>query len=186
MSCIKPSTGYYAGVSTCSSGASVILPTPGKSILFSPETPQGEIFSPSFTVVPGSSVLIDAYNMPTNAPIYVNRVLKSNYGPRTGDNCDPCAIGNVYNTPGIVTFRERMTLGTSADCWQLIKYSGSDEPQSKLQMLILVPGIYQLELSETEMLGDMQVEYMQWDNGLTPGLPAVYHAGVCTVVKEAG
>lgn len=177
--CSNVSVGAYIPGRGCSSIGGPLTATPGKSVLFSPESPQGYVYSPSFTIVPGQIVLIDAYNLTYDLPIYVNRVLISTTGAGTGDNCDPCAMGSAYGSAGVITFRERMSLGRDIRCWELVKYSTEEcEYQSKLQLMIAVPGTYELELSDASMLGDMQVEYQEWTAVLTPTLPPSYHAGI--------
>lgn len=162
----------------------VMMPTPGKNILFGPDTPQGTIFSPSFTVVPGQVVLIDTYNMPQDYYIYVNRIVKSNFGPMTGENCDPCAFDRAFGSDGKITFRERMTLGGSNEHWSLIKRA--DVSQSRLQLMIAIPGIYELELENTNMLGNMEVEYFAWEATILPYLPKDYFAGIMNTVVVTG
>lgn len=183
MSC-DISTGYYVNnTQSCVTDNRVIV-SPGKSILFSPETPQGTVFSPTFSVYPGSAILIDAYNMPLDQPIYVNRVVKSTTAPITGDPCDPCAMNGAYGTSGVITFRERMTLGGKPNAWRLIKTA---EPATQtLQLLVAVPGTYELELSDTNMLGDLEVEYAEWLINATPCLPFNYFAGIVTYNATVG
>ena len=174
--CSNVKTGYVRTAESCSPAGGVMVSTPGKIILFSPETAQGTIFSPSFSVMPGTMVLIDAYNMPEDYHIYLNRIIKSNYAPTVGDSCDPCAMDRAFGVDGKITFRERMTLGGSSEHWSLLKKN--DVSQSRLQLLITIPGMYELELEDTTMLGNMEVEYMIWNNSLTPYLPKDYFAGI--------
>lgn len=180
MGCSNVSTGEFIGSSGCCSGGSrKLVNTPGKIVLFSYESPLDMIFSPPFRITPGWEVLIDAYNLPIDSPIYVNRVLTSSFSAEAGSSCDPCAMRNAVSDESVITFRERMTLGMSRDCWQLVKKS--NESESKLQLFIAVPGTYQLELSDVAMLGDLHVELATWESRLTTDYPAVYHAGVCGV-----
>lgn len=183
--CSDIQTGYAVQSNPCAAvTGGVMVPTPGKNILFCPDTPHGTIFSPSFTVVPGQVVLIDAYNMPQDYHIFVNRIVKSNFGPMAGDNCDPCAFDHAFGSDGKITFRERMTLGGSNEHWSLIKRA--DVSQSRLQLMIAVPGIYELELEEADMLGTMEVEYLAWDAIILPYLPKEYFAGIMNTVIATG
>lgn len=178
-------TGYAVSpMSNCPPMEGRLLQSPGKNILFSPDTPQGTIFSPSITVTPGKCVLIDAYNMPKDQPIYVNRIVKSTSGPVQVDMCDPCAIKcAALGAPGTIMFRERMRMGCTGAPWQLLN---SDQTVPVIQLLVAVPGTYELELSDTNMLGDMEVEYVGWDLSLTPYLPKDYFAGVCSGATIGG
>lgn len=172
------STGY-----TVTPSSSMLQPdnrlyqSPGRNILFSPESPQGSVYSSSFTITPGTCVLIDAYNLPENQPIYVNRIVKSTGSVGVPDMCDPCAIQcAAYGLPGTVVFRERMRLGCSKEPWQLIKTADN----VTTQLLIAVPGMYELELSSVGMLGTLEVEYISWDMRLTVGLPSAYYVDTCS------
>lgn len=168
------STGFVRPVGRgCVPANDLVIASPGKIILFSPETPQGTVYSPTFTVSSGLAVLLDAYNLPVDKHIYVNRIVKSTTAPAVGDTCDPCAMGTAFDPAGVIVFRERMTLG-NPDAWQLVKTAAG----GVLQLLIVVPGTYELELEDTTMLGDMEVEYMAWSVETMPDLPSSYFAGI--------
>ena len=176
MSCAKISTGAYVNTSTCDAQAGLVYKSPGKVILFSPESPYDVKYSPSFTVKAGSAVLIDAYNMPEDGYIYVNRLVKTTTPLPVGNNCDPCAMHAAYGTGGVVLFRERMRLGCTDELgWRLQKYT---DKATIAQMLVAVPGTYELELDDVSMIGDLEVELMEWSMELTPYLPREYFAGV--------
>ena len=75
-----------------------------------------------------------------------------------------------------------MTLGNDRRQWQLFKTSTF----SILQMMIMIPGTYELELSDVSMLGDLEVEYMRWNLPVTPNMPFSYFAGSSQVPWETG
>lgn len=170
------STGYISSFGPCCGGASEnLVASPGKNILFSPDTPQGTVFSPAFLVPAGTMVLLEAYNMPEQQPIYVNRIVKSTTAPKTVDPCSLCASVDLYRSKGVIVFRERMMLGNGSGVWQLFK---DGKMGSAVQLLVAIPGLYELELSDTHMLGDLEVEYSQWAASATPYLPRDYFAGI--------
>lgn len=167
------STGFVAGPrNSCVPNGNILAASPGRTILFSPETPLDTKFSDTFTVDPGRCVLIDTYNMPFDKAIYVNRVVKSTTRPISGDSCDPCAMAAAYGTRDVIVFRERMMLGSvNGEPWQLVKTEGG---VAIVQMLIVVPGTYELELMDDNMLGDLEVEYMSFSMEQMPVLPSKY------------
>lgn len=184
--CITPSisTGQVLRATPCVQGDTILGTPPGKTILFSPETIPGTVFSPTFVISPGDAVLLDAYNLPVDQPIYVNRVVVSSTRAMQGEACDPCAVPFVYGRTGKIVYRERMTLG-GAKRWALCKHSKPDcQTQDVMQLLITIPGTYELELSDTSMLGDMEVEYQAWKMGLTVGMPKEYFAGIVDPICE--
>lgn len=150
---------------------------PGKQNLFSPETAPGTQFSSAFTISPGMVGLIEAYNMVNDLSIYVNRVIRSSLCPPIGSSCDPCAMGAVFGNDGAISYTERMTLGDPAK-WSLFKAS-ADEGVHRTQLLIAVPGIYQLELEDSAaQLGSMDVELQLLSVDELCHLPSEYFAGV--------
>lgn len=153
-----------------------VVPSPGKVILFSPETNPGVVYSKTFTVTEGNSALLDAYNVQEGKHIYVNRVVRSSYCPPVGDACDPLALSEAKGRDGVIVFRERMTLGSDPSRWHI--YRDADPDKSILQLFIAVPGTYELELEETEMLGDLEVELQFLKNEALPRFPSDYFAGV--------
>lgn len=178
MSCGNISTGFFQGANRVAND-NTPLSTAGRKVLFSPNSPFDMIYSPTFTVEPGLAILIEAYNMPDASPIYVNRLVRASFRPPTATPCPPCNMGAFPGPDGIIMNRERMTLGNGQAHWALNKDSTNDN--SKLQLLIMVPGLYELELSDIDMLGDLQVEYITWNLGLTPYMPSVYYAGTSNV-----
>lgn len=171
----KISTGYPINPMRCGPDDTALMAAPGKVVLFSPETRPGTIYSRSFTVNPGEAIIIDTYNMPDNGMIYVNRLVKSTTGPTTGDTCDPCAMDGAYGTDGRILFREKMTLG--GQYWGLGKHFLGIVQQPILQLIVMIPGTYELELSNTDMLGDMEVEYMVVPLASIMHMPAFYYPG---------
>lgn len=173
------STGYVPQGAPCKQDDGTGQIVPDITVLFSPDSPPDSVTSvKSIPVMAGQAVLIEAYNMPDDMPIYVNRIIKASYPPYTGVTCPPCAMPYVQGPDGYTVFKERMTLG-SENCWTLIKSNSESECASRLQLIITVPGLYELELSSVEMLGSLQVQYIRWELGLTPNMPSLYYAGVC-------
>jgi len=156
-------TGY--SLSAPSTPSSVcIVKSPGKNILFSPETLPGTDRSTYFTVEPGSAVLIDAYNLEYDKHIYLNRLVLSSNCKVPGNACNPHDIANPVGSY-IRLYGERMTLGGTAEKWSIIKYNSESTKESQLQLLIAIPGTYELELEDpaTQLNGTMEVEYMKFD-----------------------
>jgi len=176
MGCSNVSTGFFRPGSQAGT-ASQLQAVPGRVSLFTPESPAEEIFSPTFTVDVGNMALIEAYNMPSDFPIYVNRVVRANFIPPTVSSCPPSNMAAFPGRDGIIISRERMTLGGSQLQWQLNKNS-TDSSLSILQLMIAIPGVYELELSSEDMLGELLVEFILWDSRLTRGLPDAYFAGI--------
>ncbi len=172
-----------------------MVSAPGKQlVLFTQESPPDNVYSPTFTVVPGQSVLLEAYNLPEDGFIKVNRVVISTTCPTVGSPCDPNDMKYAYGTPGVIMFRAPMMLGGRV--WGLRAYqSGSLDNNGVTatcdvmfpQLLINIPGTYELELSDTSLLGDLEVEGLVWDNALTPEVPQTYYAGVSSMrIVECG
>lgn len=178
MSCGNISTGYFRDATRITND-SMPMSSPGRTVLFSPNSTFDTIYSPTFNVEPGLAVLIETYNMPDASPIYVNRLVRASFAPPNATPCPPCNMGAFPGPDGIIMFRERMTLGDGANWWRLFK--SSTDNTSVLQLLIMVPGTYELELSSSDMLGDLQVEYITWNLSLTPHMPSVYYAGKANI-----
>lgn len=178
MSC-NVSTGYSLNPVPPAPASNCITSAPGKLVLFAPDTLSGTVYSPSFTVLPGYAVLIDAYNMVDGFHIYVNRLSITAPCPTTGSSCDPAAMANPYGGSSIIAGQSRMTLGNDADGWALYKSSNETDKASKLQLLITIPGTYNLELEDTvSQLGMMEVDAQIFSLKGMDCIPAVYHAGV--------
>lgn len=183
MSCGNITTGYFRDTTT-TIGDNITTGSPGRVILFSPESPIDIVYSPTFTVVPGSPAFIEAYNMPTDSPIYVNRLVRGSFRPPHATPCPPCNMGAFPGPDGIITARSRMTLGDGQNWWRLIKFGGADEKKSVLQLMIVIPGLYELELSSPNMIGNLQVEYITWNLSLTTPMPSVYYAGIAGIYGD--
>ena len=166
-------TGYDLQQGAVTDTSTCIEESPGRGILFSPKTPVGTIYSAPIWLDNGRAMLVEAYNMPVDKHIFVNRVVLSASCPTdrsVGCNCDPLMMQQAYASPGVITFRARMKLGNSFD-WKLTA--------EKPQLLIAVPGCYyEFELEDPDMLGDLEVEYKFIDATKLPNLPACYYAGV--------
>lgn len=166
-------TGYDLQQGAVTDTSTCIEESPGRGILFSPKTPVGTIYSAPIWLDNGRAMLVEAYNMPADKHIFVNRVVLSASCPTdrsVGCNCDPLMMQQAYGSPGVITFRARMKLGNSFD-WKLTA--------EKPQLLIAVPGCYyEFELEDPDMLGDLEVEYKFIDATKLPNLPACYYAGV--------
>lgn len=166
-------TGYDLQQGAVTDTSTCIEESPGRGILFSPKTPVGTIYSAPIWLDYGRAMLVEAYNMPVDKHIFVNRVVLSASCPTdrsVGCNCDPLMMQQAYGSPGVITFRARMKLGNSFD-WKLTA--------EKPQLFIAVPGCYyEFELEDPDMLGDLEVEYKFIDATKLPNLPACYYAGV--------
>lgn len=179
-------TGYVKARSSCEPVNKALVASPGKTILFSPESPTDQKYSAAFTVTPGSAVLLEAYNLPVQQNIYVNRIVKSTAAFPVGDACDPCSLTGAYGVDGVIVFRERMTLGNGWKSWVLrreydipgLAGGTPSNAQSILQLMVVVPGTYELELEDVSMLGDLEVEYSVWPVNSMPDLPKEYFAGI--------
>lgn len=138
------------------------LPRALEKILFSPETPAGEIFSPRVTVSPGEAILVTGYNLPEDRSIYLNRVSVGSYAVPHGEPCD-YRTQSARPRDGVDLFTGRMVLG-KPEAWIL--------STGRPQMILPVPGRYRFELEDEDMLGgDMQVDYIKWELTDTFGLP---------------
>ena len=173
-------TGYALSNTTVATGDCIVKSPGGKVILFQPETLPGTKYSRAFTVSPGRAVLIDAYNLPFEYKIYTNRLVVSTSCKVQGSNCDPYAMAQAYGNSAMIIFRERMTIGNSLDQWTLENFdqSASNAKPPRLQMLITLPGTYELELEDPDaMLGSLEVELAEYDLAKL-GMVLPYMAGV--------
>lgn len=178
MSC-NISTGYALNPVPPAPAGNCVTSAPGKLVLFAPDTLAGTVYSPSFTVLPGNAILIDAYNMTEGFHIYVNRLSITAPCPTTGSSCDNAAMANPYGGPSIIAGQARMTLGNNPDGWTLYKSADETTTASRLQLLITIPGTYNLELEDTgSQLGMMEVDAQTFSLKGLDCIPAVYHAGV--------
>lgn len=162
-------TGYMAGGSSaCPPRAGRIVPPAGRLPLFTPDTPPGTLYSRPITLVAGDIILIDGYNMPDIQKIFLNRIVIASPEMAMGNNCDPCALDAVYGPGGKIVYRNRMLLG--GRYWTLSK--------TIPQLMVAIPGSYELELETVDMLGNMDVGYTTWPAAKTPDLPDKYFATV--------
>lgn len=156
--------------------SSCVTVSPGKTILFSPETPQDTKFSAPFLVSAGDAVIIDAYNLVENEKIFVNRLVMSSYCRPRGNNCNADDMAGAYGRDGTISFEERMTMGNAPERWSLL--NDSDNP--RLQLLIAVPGLYRLEIEHPDIVladGLLEVEYLRFKTA-DMSIPDCYHAGI--------
>lgn len=178
MSC-NVSTGYALNPVPPAPRSGCVTTAPGKLVLFAPDTLTGTVYSPNFTVLPGSAIIIDAYNMVEGFHIYLNRLSITAPCPTTGSSCDPVAMANAFGGPSIIAGQSRMTLGNNPEGWSLYKSADETTTLSRLQMLITIPGTYNLELEDTaSQLGMMEVDAQTFSLNGMGCIPAVYHAGV--------
>ena len=81
------------------------------------------------------------------------------------------------STPEIV-YRNRMNIGNSASYWTLVSFS-DEKKKSRNQLLITLPGTYELELEDAaQQLGDMEVEYQSFKLSDVGHLPDSYYGGI--------
>lgn len=169
-------TGMTLGASVTPSG-SCLVASPGKKILFSPQTPAGTDRSETFTVTPGFAILIDAYNMVEDYKIFLDRVIVTSECITAGNACADDMRKAAGSDP-VIVFRERMTLGNNPAYWTLCKFSDPSK-FSRCQLLIAVPGTYQLELQDPAVqLGNLEVEYQQFKLADLGHIPANYFGGI--------
>jgi len=136
--------------------------------IFTPETPLDCDLSYVIEVQPGRTISIDAWNIPENRAIYINRVVVGSFQPLTCSNTNRYAMMFFRGKSGQVIFTKRMDLG-SQDYWKITS--------DRSQIIWAVPGMYQLELESTDMLGQvMQVEYSMWETMLS--MPSRYWGGI--------
>ena len=85
-------TGYDLQQGAVTDTSTCIEESPGRGILFSPKTPVGTVYSAPIWLDNGRAMLVEAYNMPADKHIFVNRVVLSASCPTdrsAGCNCDP-------------------------------------------------------------------------------------------------
>ena len=154
-----------------------LVSSPGKRVLFSPTTPAGTDRSEPITITPGNAILIDAYNMATDLHIYVIRVVVTSECITQGNACSD-DMKSAGRTAPVVVYRERLTIGNDPDKWTLCKYSDNTKV-SRCQLLLAIPGTYQLELeSPDEQLGDLEVEAQAFKLSDLGMLPKNYFGGI--------
>lgn len=158
--------------------------TPGRTILFSPDTIPGTETSPAFTIPAGKVGFIETYGLEL-APdyhIYLERLVIQPMCPTQVNACG----NDVVNMPkgrSYTSFWGPMTLGNDPEMWSLIKYSGTTESSKtyhdRLQLLVAIPGTYRLRLESTvQQLGSLEVEFSTLNVDDLKGIPSVYYAGV--------
>ena len=168
MSCDDISIGHTIATPCCDFDGPVVPAPGGRHILFCPDSPADDKFSRPFIIPEGRTFLLDAYNLPNNKPIYVRRVILSSTPPYIGDNSNICDRVRPYVEQAKVIFRAPMRLGGKD--WKLC---APDE----FQLLMTIPGTYQLELSDITMLGNLEVEYTIFANEDMLHYPFNYFAG---------
>lgn len=165
-------TGMYGYDTDVAPGCGAIE-MPMTEVFFSPDMPPGRIESRVFRVSPGDVRLISAYNLAPDMPIYLNRVVTGSTAFPSGVPCPSTGTGLSTVSTNVIVYKERMTLGT-VDAWKLVN---SSTGESKLQMLLAIPGEYTLELSDEELLstGLLFVNGLSWKFSLTTGIPFAYY-----------
>lgn len=94
-------TGYDLQQGAVTDTSTCIEESPGRGILFSPKTPVGTIYSAPIWLDNGRAMLVEAYNMPADKHIFVNRVVLSASCPTdrsAGCNCDPLMMQQAYGS----------------------------------------------------------------------------------------
>lgn len=146
-------------------------PTASGTILFDNMSLVDQPYSDIITVEPGEAVLIDAYNIPIGTKLITHKVVIAAYDPITLDAV--C----TRNKPGLIRpftilQTKPMTIGPDgADGWIL--------DENKLDLLITLPGTYQLECTANPVPTDLLfVSYKKWPLLSTPGgYPSEYLGG---------
>lgn len=145
------------------------VPKTGAIEIFTPRTPLDQTLSYPIWVLSGEVVVIDAYEMPANRSIFVNNVSVASYQPLSGDNTNGYQMMFWQGRGPVILFHKRMDLG-NPEYWKLT--------DTRTQLLIAIPGTYQLELESEDMLGStLQVQY-RVEKDLIPGLPKEYWGGI--------
>lgn len=148
-------------------------------VLFHELSPRESKLSNVFPVREKEIAVIETYNMPSGYHIYTNRVIWSSPIPITGPMCGTDNACKQMRQEGEVLFRERMTLGYAGlENWSLYRPSTGCTKNPRLQLIIAVPGVYELELEDESMLGDLLVTYTIFNKELTSPLPFDYYAGM--------
>lgn len=176
--CNNISTGSYLGFQS-RLGDGQLLPAHGRVYFFDSLSRTDMALSHPVQVSAGQVLLISAYEMPYDMPIWINRLVQANAAPICGDNCQPGVLENAGGPMAQVVRRERMTLGVGQNGW-VFNRSSTKPNCSVLQLIVAVPGWYELEVSDLSMLADgtLIVEGEFWNYNLTQGIPTVYYAGV--------
>lgn len=176
-------TGYeYASV--VSQSTLCKASTPGRVILFSPDTLPGVSSSPEFYIPNGQVGLIEAYGLEL-APDYHINLERLVIQPKCSEQITACGtdVANVPKGGSSTVFWGPMTLGNDPEMWSLIKYSDTNEAgktyHDRLQLLIPIPGTYRLRLeSPNEQLGSLEVEFSTIKASDLKDVPSCYYAGV--------
>lgn len=120
-----------------------------------------------FVVPSNTAFLIVAYDIPADVNAVVNMVSISTMAmPHACDS--PCCIDIDMTTP--ILYRIPMTLGGKV--WRV--------SEANRQLLLVLPGFYQLELSQSESLSAATIEGIPLRNVATV-LPFQYAAGIAGV-----
>jgi hypothetical protein len=177
-------TGYeYTAVATQTTGCRKA--TPGRVILFSPDTIPGIETSPAFTIPNGQVGLIESYGLEL-APdyhIYLERLVVQPMCREPVPACGADSIAETTKDRSVTSFWGPMTLGNDPEMWSMIKYSETNEAgktyHDRLQLLIAIPGTYRLRLESTvDQLGSLEVELSTIKVADLQGIPQSYYAGV--------
>lgn len=129
------------------------VPPGERRVLFGPDSPPNQLFSPRLDVRPGKAALVHAFGLEGEGSIFVRAVRPQSFkiGPGSSYSMD-AHLGPV-------------TLG-GAELWALDAFHR--------QLLITLPGLYRLELSDLLILTEtLLVEYFTWDAVLPGAFPAL-------------
>lgn len=172
-------TGYIAGGAVPAPSGDCVMPAGGRRELITPESPLDLNFTNTFTVTAGNAVLLDAYNMVAGFHLYLQRIVRQAWCPTPGHACNPWEHQAAQHpVAGPISYYDYVTLGGDQDKWSLYK-AADDSGVSRLQLIIVVPGMYRLELEEpsSQLGNDMEVGYIVFPIGPLV-LPPAYLGGL--------
>lgn len=135
------------------SSGQFVTPRSSANVLFSSMPPFDNAKSELIHINFGQLLIVDAYQMPADKKIFLNRLIIGNRGVRPtlqkpGIDRDPAAL----NLSGTLMFWKRMDLN-GADQWEL--------SATKNMLFLTIPGVYQFELEDSSMVDDIYVEFFQ-------------------------
>lgn len=166
-------TGYVPAPPVPAQGGDCVTTSPGKTLLFTPDTMIGTEYSPIFVILPGQAVILDSYNLVPGYSIFVERLVRSSYCPPVGCACQD--LSRAGGQDGVTAFAELMKLGGKV--WRLFK--SEDGLSDILQIVMTIPGIYRLKLEDPDaQLGTMEVEAQYCKRADLGGVPDTYFAGL--------
>lgn len=137
----SPSSGQFA------------TPRSSARVLFSSTPPFDSAKSEFIHVTYGTLLIVDAYQMPADKKIFLNRLVIGNRGIRP-----------MPQKPGIDRDPDSLHLSGTLMFWKRMDLNGSEQWEmsaTKNMLFMTIPGVYQFELEDPSMVEDIYVEYFQ-------------------------